>query len=347
MSTTSGRSPASSAGCSRTITSRRGNSTPAEPEGDSARPLTVAVSVSSFAEEEDEPLERLRATGVRILRNPHKRTLSEDEAAHLIADADGLMAGTEPLTRPVLEEAGRLRVISRVGVGMDNIDLRAAARFGIAVFNTPDAVTDAAAEMTVGGIIAVLRHLRWMDSEVRAGRWSKKMGRLLREKTVGVIGMGRVGKRVITLLQPFGVRVLAHDLSPDRAWARANGVALTTLDLLAASDVVTIHASKAPGAGPIVGPREIGLVKWGAIVVHTARGGLVDEQALVEALRDGQLGGAFLDVYGEEPFHGQLCELPNVLLTPHAGPYATEARVRMEVEAVNQLLGFLIGGVGP
>ena len=305
-------------------------------------PLTVAIGVSTFGAADARPRTLLEGAGARLLENPHGRTLTEPEIAELLADADGLIAGTEPLTTQVLEGAPRLRVISRVGVGTDNVDLTAAARLGIAVFNTPDAVTQAAAELTLGGLLAVLRHIHFMDSELRAGRWTRKMGSLLSGKTVGIVGLGRVGKRVAGLLEPFGVTLLGYDIFPDTAWATAHGVRITPFDrLLAQSDVVTIHTSKSPDVGPVFGREQLALLRPGAVIVDTARGEVLDETALVEALRDGHLAGAYLDVFEKEPYEGPLRELQNVLLTPHAGSYAEEARVRMETEAVEQLLGFL------
>lgn len=309
-------------------------------------PLTIAVSVSTFGVADPGLRQRLEGAGVRLVENPHGRTLTAAEVGGLLENADGLIAGTEPLTASVLEAAPRLRAISRVGIGLDNVDLAAAGRLGIAIFNTPDAVTDAAAELTVGGLLAAIRHLQWMDSELRAGRWSRKMGKLLRDRTVGIVGLGRVGKRVAGLLTPFGVRLIGYDVLPNLDWAAANGVTLLPFDrLLTEADVITLHTSTVPDIGPLIGAAELATMRPGAVVVNTARGGLVDESALEAALEDGRIGAAYLDVFDDEPYDGPLRALPNVLLTPHAGSYAEEARRRMEGEAVDQLLTFLTGGV--
>jgi D-3-phosphoglycerate dehydrogenase / 2-oxoglutarate reductase len=292
----------------------------------------VALSVSSFGAAGPEPLDELRSAGVEILENPHGRKLSEDEVVELVREADGVIAGTEPLTEAVFEQCTRLRVISRVGVGMDNVDLAAAERRGIAVCNTPDAVTDAAAELALGGMLAALRHLSEMDAELRAGRWTRKMGSLLRGKTVGIVGLGRVGHRVAALLAPFEPRLLGHDVVQVDGFA---GEQVSLDELLSQSDVVTLHVS---GGGTLIGPGELAAMKPGAVLVNAARGGLVDEAALHEALSEGRLGGAYLDVFAKEPYEGPLTELPNVLLTPHAGSYAREARALMEQEAVRNLL---------
>jgi len=291
--------------------------------------LRVALSVSSFGEADTRPLSLLQAS-VEVLPNPHGRKLTEAEVIELIIEADGVIAGTEPLTAAVLERAERLKVISRVGVGLDNVDLDAAARCGIEVRNTPDAVTDAAAELALGGMLACLRHIARMDAEMRHGRWTRLMGGLLRGKTVGILGYGRVGQRVGALLAPFECRMLVHDP------AYQDSVSLEKL--LTESDIVTLHAA---AKGPLLGAAEIGQMKNGAVLVNAARGDLVDAAALEAALRTERLAGAFLDVFESEPYDGPLTALANTVLTPHAGSYAHEARVLMETEAVENLLAVL------
>jgi D-3-phosphoglycerate dehydrogenase len=296
----------------------------------------VLISTSSFGVADTSPLERLEREGFEVSLNPHGRVLTEDEIAALIAEVDGLIAGTEPLSDRVLAEASRLRVISRVGVGIERIDLEAAERRGVQVFITPDALTDAVAEITIGAMLTLLRGIHQMNAALHDGRWEKSMGQLLRGKTVGIVGLGRIGKAVALLLAPFGVRRIARDEEPDHAWAVANGVEFMPLrDLLAQAEIATVHAS---GRECLVGPEELALLPDGALVLNAARGGLVDEAALYEAVSSGKLAGCYLDTFELEPYEGPLRELPNALLTPHAGSYAREARVRMESEAVENLL---------
>jgi len=301
---------------------------------------TVLLSVSSFGVADPAPRDRLEAAGMRIIDNPHGRRLREDEVAELIVDADAVIAGTEPLSARVLDGARRLRVISRVGVGLDTVDLNAALRNGIVVRITPDALTDSVAELTLSGILNVLRHLGRMDREMREGVWNRRMGALLRERTVGIVGLGRIGRRLAELLAPFGCELLASDRAPDESAAARLGVTYVELDeLLARADVVTLHL---PGVGhPIVAAPELARMKPTAVLVNASRGGLVDEDALLGALRDETIAGAYLDTFEEEPYEGPLRELPNVLLTPHAGSYAAEARIRMETEAVENMLAAL------
>jgi len=157
----------------------------------------VLISTSSFGVADTSPLERLEREGFEVSLNPHGRVLTEDEIAALIAEVDGLIAGTEPLSDRVLAEASRLRVISRVGVGIERIDLEAAERRGVQVFITPDALTDAVAEITIGAMLTLLRGIHQMNTALHDGRWEKSMGQLLRGKTVGIVGLGRIGKAVV------------------------------------------------------------------------------------------------------------------------------------------------------
>lgn len=304
--------------------------------------VRVLISTSSFGVADRAPLTRLEQEGFEYRLNPHGRVLTEEEAIELLDGVDGVIAGTEPLSANVLECSSQLKVISRVGSGLESVDLEAAKRHGVRVFTTPDALTDAVAELTVGGMLSVARHIHELDAALREGRWEKQMGRLLRGQTVGIVGLGRIGKAVAALLEPFGVRRVACDLEPDEEWAARHGVEIMELaDLLRAADVVTLHVA---GSDRVIGAAELAELRPGAVLVNAARGGLVDEEALFEALSSGRLAGCYLDTFEQEPYSGPLRDLPNVLLTPHVGSYAREARAQMELEAVENLLLGLANG---
>jgi len=305
-----------------------------------ADPTRVLLSVSSFGAAGDEPRHKLEQAGMEVLDNPHGRRLTADEIGELIGDVHALVAGTEPLGLEVLERASHLRVISRVGVGLENVDLNAARSLGIVVRNTPDAVTDPVAELTLAGILSLLRHIGEMDRALRAGNWERKMGGLLRGRTVGIVGLGRIGRRLTELLKPFEVTVLASDRAPDERVAAELGATYVELgELLERSDIVTLHV---PGmARPLIGADELARMQPHALLVNASRGGLVDEEALAAALREERLAGAYVDTFVDEPYSGPLAQFEQVLVTPHAGSYAREARARMESEAVDNLLGAL------
>ncbi|MBI3090365.1 MAG: phosphoglycerate dehydrogenase [Candidatus Tectomicrobia bacterium] len=301
----------------------------------------IVISTSSFGVMSRRPLELLEAFGAEYALNPYGRKLRAEESMELLREAHGVIAGTERLDRAVLEQAPRLRIISRCGTGVDNIDLEAAAERGLRVCTTPEAPVDGAAEVTLAGMLNVLRRLGEADRRLRAGAWEKPMGGLLRGRTVGIIGLGRVGKAVVKLLQPFAVRLLAFDPQRDDAFAAQYGVSYTDFaKVVQEAEILTLHCAYSPTLHHLLDRATLSVMKPGAILVNCARGGLVDEQALYELLRAGRLAGAYLDTFELEPYVGPLTELPNVLLSPHIGSYAAECRVRMEVEAVENVLRF-------
>lgn len=296
----------------------------------------VLITTSSFNVAAAESLALLEQAGYGIVTNPHGRKLTEDEAAALLGDdVVGMVAGTEPLTRRVLSGARGLKVVSRCGIGLDSVDLAAARELGIEVTNTPDAPSAAVAELTLGLMLDQLRRISQADRQIRVGQWKPLMGGLLAARTVGIIGYGRIGRRVAHLVRSFGARVLVCDATGVESDGIAEPSALEPL--LAAADIVTLHMPSQKVPGHFLDAARIGLMKRGAVLVNTARGDLVDEAALAQAIRDGRLGGAALDTYEKEPYAGPLVELPQVVLTAHMGSYAEESRGIMEREAADNL----------
>ena len=303
--------------------------------------LRVLISTSTFGEISGEPLERLHEFGAEYQLNPHGRKLKPAETVALLQNCNGIIAGTEQLDRAVLAQAPSLQVISRCGTGLDNVDLNAAAELGIQVMITPGALADAVSELALGGILDLLRRISAADRAIRQGLWEKPMGAMLRGKTVGIIGLGRVGKQLARLLRPFDVKILASDPCEDESFAQQFGIEYVTLDaLLRASDIVTLHLSYTPQVYHLLDKTRLSQMKESALLVNCARGGLVDEAALYDLMRQGQLAGAYLDNFETEPYAGPLAELSNVLMTPHMGSYARECRASMELEAVQNLIQF-------
>jgi len=296
---------------------------------------TILTSTSSFGKSTPHLLERLRKQSFKVVTNPFGRKLTEEEVKVLLDKHRpvGLLAGVEPITRGVLEDARKyLQVISRVGVGWDNVDRDAAQVLGIKVYRTVGVLNQSVAELTIGLILAALRNILLQDKEIRAGIWKKRMGGLLQGKVLGVIGYGAIGQKVGELANAFGAKILYSDLCPkDNARATCVGKE----EVLQQADIITIHAN---GTECIFGQHELEKCKPGVILLNTARGGLVDEKALCKALASGQVTCACLDVFENEPYTGPLTEFENVILTPHIGSYAKEARSRMEEMAVENLL---------
>jgi D-3-phosphoglycerate dehydrogenase len=307
--------------------------------------MNILISTSSFARHSKEPLNLLESWGATYRLNAQGRKLAAEEIASLLEDVDGLIAGTEPLTRDVLCRAPRLKVISRCGTGLDNVDLEAAAELGIAVRNTPEAHVDAVAELTLAAMLCSLRQLAEADRSVRGGAWSKPMGRLLRGKTVGLVGLGRVGKRLIELLAPFDVTIIAADPNEDFEYADAHAVRYATLDeLLEQSDIVSLHLPYGAEVRHLFDEDRLRRMKPGSVLVNCARGGIVDEDALCTVLSEGHLGAAHIDTFEQEPYEGPLTTIPNATLSSHIGSYAIEGRIRMEREAVENLIDSLSEG---
>jgi D-3-phosphoglycerate dehydrogenase len=271
--------------------------------------------------------------------NPHGRRLSEDEVAELVATGViAILAGLEPLTDRVLSNAKSLRVIARCGTGLDSVDLQAASRLGIDVFNTPDAPTQAVAELTIAHMLNSLRHISTTDSNMRSGKWTPTMGSLLATKTVGLIGVGRIGSAVAKLAQAFGARVIGFD----PVVSSHNSVELLSLDeVFNQADIVSLHVPINDQTHHIVNASAISRMKPGSIVVNVSRGGLIDESALYDALKSQHLSGAALDCFEDEPYSGPLLQLPGVHVTAHMGSYARETRDLMEVEASTNLVNGL------
>ncbi len=293
----------------------------------------LVITTSSFGALDSAPFDALQGRGFDVVLNPHGKALSTSEAVELCRDAVGVVAGTEPLNAVFMDACTKLRVISRCGTGVDNVDLEAAAERSIRVFNTPDAPTLAVAELTVGLMLDLLRQISRQDAEIRQGLWKKQMGFQLSGKRVGFVGFGRIARKVAGLVAPFGCQTVFSDpLVADGT----DGLKRMEMDeLLGWADIVSIHASVKE---PLIGERELALMRLGGWLVNTARGRAVDDEALLAALNSGHLAGAALDVFSQEPYNGPLRGLKNVVLTPHIGSYARESRILMEMEAAQNLL---------
>ncbi|NQU17122.1 MAG: phosphoglycerate dehydrogenase [Candidatus Saganbacteria bacterium] len=292
--------------------------------------MKILISTSSFGNFDDSPIRTLESKGLEVVLNPYKRKLAVSESIELLNGVAGLIAGTEALTEDVLIKSKNLKVISRCGVGMDSVDLKTAQRLGIEVINTPDAPTQSVAELAIALIFSLLRHISVSDKNVKEGKWNKLMGNLLIGKTLGIIGYGRIGRRLCHLLSPFGLNIIAHDINEDSS---AKFVSLD--ELFANADILTIHVSTSKC---LIGKNELKKVKPTALMVNLSRGGVVDEDALFSALKEKRIAGAAVDVFSKEPYSGPLSEFDNVILTPHIGSYAKESRIEMEKQAVHNLI---------
>lgn len=301
--------------------------------------MRVLISPSSFGDISEEPLVLLENAGFSYLNNPYKRKLTEDEVIELAANVVGIIAGVEPLTAKVMDALPGLKCISRVGVGMENVDMAYASRKGISVINTPDGPTRAVAELTLGMTLSLLRRVPQADANMKKRLWKKETGNLLFGKTVGVVGLGRIGKMVARQFRALGNPVIGFDLYPDREWADSNGVMLSDMQtVLQESDIITLHIPGKADKSPVISATQIACCRDGAFLINISRGDLIDEEVLFNALNSGKLTGAAIDVFPQEPYNGKLCDLDNIILTPHIGSYAKEGKLQMEIDAVKNLI---------
>lgn len=295
-------------------------------------PNKILIGPSSFGEKDSGPFTKLLEHGFEVINNPYRRKLTYSELKQLLVGAVGLIAGLETINRDIMQESS-LKVISRCGVDISNIDLEAAKELGIIIKNTPDAPTIAVAEMTLGALIGLMRMLPAMNQNLHDKKWDKRIGVQLCGKKVLIIGFGRIGRYVARLLRPFNVELLAVDPALKGEIEQVPIVSLQ--EALPQADIITLHVS---GIAKVLGKREISLMKEGVFILNSARGGVIDEESLLHAIKNGKVAGAWIDTFTEEPYSGTLTDCPQVILTPHVGSYTMECRKRMEMETVDNLI---------
>lgn len=306
----------------------------------------VLVASRSFGPHCPGAVERMRAAGCELIPNDLGRAPTEDELLERIADIDALISGTEPVTARVLEAAQRLKVISKHGVGYENIDLEAASARGVPVAIAGGAIADSVADMALALLLALVRHIPQGDRAVRDGAWPRMVGMELRGKTLGIVGMGQIGKEVCKRAKGFGLDVIAYDLYPDERFAGSWGVRYLPLhELLCSADIVSLHAPVTSQTRHLINADTLAMLKAGAYLINTARGEVVDEAALAEALRSGRLAGAASDVFTTEPPGDHpLLRLDNFIAAPHSAGQTVDGLRRMGEITADNALRVLAGG---
>lgn len=278
-----------------------------------------------------------------------ERKLTPDELLKEIAKYDALLVRSETkVTKAVLGVADKLKVVGRAGVGVDNIDTQAAKDRGIVVVNAPLAATNAVAELTLAHMLSMARQLPRADASTRAGKWEKKglMGVELSGRTLGLLGVGRIGGRVAELARAFGMRVVVYDpyVTDEKAREMHVTKVATQVDVVAQSDFVSVHTPLTPETKGMVNAALLARFKKGAFLLNVARGGIVDEKALFDAVQSGHLGGAALDVFETEPLkETPLAQLPNVHFTPHLGASTLEAQQKAGLMVADEVRKVLAG----
>ena len=307
--------------------------------------MKVLVTPTSLTASSTLPaMDKLRAAADEIVYNTTGGPLHADDLIPLLADVDGVVAGLDDYTAEVINAAGpKLKVISRYGVGSDRVDVDAATARGIAVAVTPGANAVAVAELALGLMFGLARAIPALDRAVRAGGWPRSHGLELTGKTLGIVGVGAIGRELAKRAEGIGMTVQGFDPVVDDEAMKAAGIEPVTMaELLASSDVISLHVPLLDSTRHIIDAAALAAMKKGALLVNTARGGLIDEDAAYDALKSGQLAGLALDAYEVEPPAGsRLFEFDSVIATPHTGAHTDEATAKMAQMAIDNLLAVL------
>lgn len=296
----------------------------------------VLVTNVSFAKYSERAVKILEDYGLGIVR-PKQPVISEDDLLGYLDDVVAIITGLEPVTAKVINSAPRLRIIAKHGIGVDNIDLDAAKAKGVVVVNSPGTNREAVADLVFGLMLSLARRIPQSDSLVRAGEWPKVFGQSVWGKTLGIIGMGVIGKSAVQRAKGFNMKVMAYDKFWNAEYAAANGIAYAEIDeILKEADFVSLHVPLTPETKNLIGAEQLSMMKPTAYLINAARGGVVDEDALYKALKEGKIAGAGIDVFSSEPpTKSPLLDLKNVILTPHMGGF-TDGALGLTSEFVAQ-----------
>ena len=303
------------------------------------------ITTVPFGDKNRLPFELLENAEIEYLINPLNKKLTEDELVEMAADFDVIIAGTEPITRRVIDNAPNLKLISRVGIGLDSVDLMAAEERSITVTYTPDAPTPAVAELTVGMMLTLLRSTHISNSQIHNGQWYRHFGRRLSEVTIGIIGVGRIGTAVLRHLNGFGKpQILVNDTQPNIHLVKEFDIEwVEKEEIYKKADIISLHTPLTSLTKNMVKKEQLFSMKSDAVIINTARGGIMNEKDLYEVMQTDHLCGAAIDVFKLEPYYGQLRENERCLLTAHMGSMSTDCRARMEIEASEEAVRFLTG----
>lgn len=290
-----------------------------------------------------EALDRLREFSNDIVFNTVGKPLTEEQLIPLLEGCDGYIAGLDQVTERVLQSCPKLKAISRYGVGYDRVNIKAAAQLGITVTNTPGVNAQAVAELAMGLILCLARKLPALDRRTKAGEWARSTGMELCGKTIGIIGLGAVGRRVAKCCSGFGMDMLAYDPYIDTSYCDAMDIGVRSFDaIIKESDIITLHLPLNDATCHVINAETIKTMKDGVILVNTSRGAIIDEDAAYQALVSGKLGALGVDAFEvEPPVNSPLLSLDNVVATPHTGAHTREAVVNMQNLSVQNLIDVL------
>ncbi|MEZ3486274.1 MAG: phosphoglycerate dehydrogenase [Lachnospiraceae bacterium] len=290
-------------------------------------------------------LEALKQFSEDLVFNELGRPLKEDELIPLLKDCDGYIAGLDFITEKVLKSCEKLKVISRYGAGYDRVDIEAAREKGVLVTNTPGVNAEAVGELAFSLILSVARKIPYLNQSTREGQWVRSTGMELKGKTIGIMGLGAIGKVVARCAKGFEMKVIAYDPFINEDYCASHQIGVCTFEeVIEQADVISLHLPLNDSTKHLIGEEAIGRMKPGAILINTSRGGIIDEDVAYQALKSGKLGGLGLDAFEVEPPAGSLLfEFDNVVVTPHTGAHTREATDNMANASIRNLIDVLSG----
>jgi D-3-phosphoglycerate dehydrogenase len=305
----------------------------------------VSITTVPFGDKDRLPLDLLENARIDYLINPFKKKITEDQLTEIISDYDAIIAGTEPITEKVMSRAKNLKLISRVGIGLDSVDLLSARKHGIKVSYTPDAPSLAVAELTIGLMLSLLRSVHVSNTQMHQGNWHRFYGKRLEKVTIGIIGVGRIGTGVLKRLKGFGpTKILVNDIKPNHELDKEHKLEWSSkTQIFKESDIISLHIPLTHITKNMIRKEQLFSMKPDANIINTSRGGIINEQDLYEVMHSGHLSGAAIDVFEKEPYDGPLNNIERCLLTAHMGSMSVDCRTRMEIESTEEVIRFLMG----
>ena len=304
--------------------------------------MKVFISLNQFCHFSDIPKKLLKKYNIEYINNPLKKKLTEEDLIKYQSNCDFILAGTEKISKKVISKNKNLKVISRVGVGIDNIDLKYAKKRQIKVFNTPSAPSDSVAEFSLALILNSIKQINLMDTEIRRKKWIKLQGKMINDLNIGIVGTGNIGSKLIKLLSFLKPKkILAYDkIKKIDLIKNFNVNYVSKKDLLQNSDLISLHLSSNQKTKKFISEKEFKLMKKSAILINTSRGDIIDEKKLESALKRKIIGFAALDAFEKEPYTGCMINLENCLITSHSSSFTESARKMMEIHATKNIIRF-------
>jgi len=303
----------------------------------------ILITTVPFGNIDRTPLDLLEKNGIEYVLNPFNTKLTSMQLMELVSGFDIIIAGTEEINSDVFEKAEKLKFISRVGIGLDNINLSKAKEKNVKISYTPDAPAPAVAELALTLILSLLRSIQLSNIQLHQGHWHRYFGRRISNVTIGIIGAGRIGCQVIKKLIALGVKtILVNENTPSLELLKFDELKwVSKEDIYKNSDVITLHIPLTTITKNMIKKEELLLMKKDALIINTSRGGIINEDDLFEVMTEGHLGGAAIDVFIDEPYYGKLRQIDRCILTAHMGSMSIDCRSQMEIEATKEVIRFI------